>query len=74
MAPIGRYVTGRTIAKLRLRSNRGPGPALRYGPIRQAAACLTAIVEDIAARDGDTRLVIEQDDSVDGSGSTKMMQ
>ena len=27
-------------------------------------ACLTAIVEDIAARDGDTRLVIEQDDSV----------
>ena len=27
-------------------------------------ACLTALVEDIAARDGDTRLVIEQDDSV----------
>jgi hypothetical protein len=27
-------------------------------------ACLTALVEDIAARDSDTRLVIEQDDSV----------
>ena len=27
-------------------------------------ACLTALVDDIAARDGDTRLVIEQDDSV----------
>jgi hypothetical protein len=27
-------------------------------------ACLTALVEDTAARDSDTRLVIEQDDSV----------
>ncbi len=27
-------------------------------------ACLAALVEDIAARPGDTRLVIEQDDSV----------
>jgi hypothetical protein len=27
-------------------------------------ACLTGLVEDIAARDSDTRLVIEQDDSV----------
>ena len=27
-------------------------------------ACLTTLVEDIAARDSDTRLVIEQDDSV----------
>jgi hypothetical protein len=27
-------------------------------------ACLTALIDDIAARGGDTRLVIEQDDSV----------
>jgi hypothetical protein len=40
--------------------------ALRHYPTERAArsACLTALVEDLAAAGGDTLLVIEQDDSL----------
>ncbi|MHB8295043.1 MAG: hypothetical protein ACYDH5_10560 [Acidimicrobiales bacterium] len=49
--------------------------ARRYRTEREArAACLTALVEDLAATGGDTRVVIEQDDSLVGYDNQRLIE
>jgi len=49
--------------------------ARRYRTDLEArAACLTALVEDLATIDGDTRLVIEQDDSLVGYDNQRLIE